>query len=85
LAEVRRSLGEQRKIAADALKMALERQGKTAVEISQINSSLMSLYQLDGEKLDADLRVEQLQLELITLNEQWPEKFSLVVSSLENK
>ncbi|NRP16373.1 TolC family protein [Marinobacterium sp. xm-a-152] len=85
LADVRRSLGEQRKIAADALKMALERQGKTAVEISQINSSLMSLYQLDGEKLDADLRVEQLQLELITLNEQWPEKFSLVVSSLENK
>ena len=85
LGEVRRSLGEQRKIAADALKMALERQGKTAVEISQINSSLMSLYQLDGEKLDAHLRTEQLQLELITLNEQWPEKFSLVVSTLENE
>lgn len=84
LEAVRASLQEQRTTAAEALQMALDRQGKTAVEISQINTGLMSIYQIDSELLDARLRTSQLDLELITLNERWPAKVDQVVVALEN-
>lgn len=83
LEAVQASLKEQRTTAAEALQMALDRQGKTAVEISQINTGLMSIYQIDSELLDARLRASQLDLELNTLNERWPAKVDQVVVALE--
>lgn len=83
LSDLLTSLDSQRFTAQEALAMSLERQGKTSVEISQINSSLMSIYQLDNEILDSRLRKSQLDLELITLNERWPAKVERLVMSLE--
>ena len=83
LVSVNASLTQQRKTASEALAMSLERQGKTAVEISQIQSGLMSIYQMDSELLESNLRVQQLNLELVTLNERWPAKVNQVVLALE--
>ena len=78
------SLSDQRDTASEALEMAIARQGLTAVEISQINTGLMSIYQIDSELLDARLRAEQLDLELITLNERWPARINQALLALEN-
>lgn len=83
LKTVIQSLSDQRETAAEALEMAIARQGLTAVEISQINTGLMSLYQIDSESLDARLRADQLDLELLTLNERWPARIEQALVALE--
>ena len=77
------SLLDQRDTATETLEMALARQGQTAVEILQINTSLMSIYQIDRESLDARLRSKQLDIELLTLNELWPERIKQTLFALE--
>jgi outer membrane protein TolC len=79
------SLAKQRKTAVEALGMSLERQGRTAVEISQINTSMMSIYQIDSELLDARLRSKQLDLEFLTLNERGPSLVNQALLALEKK
>ena len=83
LQTVIQSLSDQRETAAEALDMAIARQGLTAVEISQINTGLMSIYQIDSESLDARLRADQLDLELLTLNERWPARIEQALVALE--
>lgn len=83
LEKVLQSLSDQRDTASEALEMAVARQGVTAVEISQINTGLMSIYQIDSERLDARLRTEQLDLELLTLNERWPALIDRALQALE--
>lgn len=77
------SLKNQIQTEQETLAMANARQGRTAIEINEISSNLMSLYRLKSVRINTELRVQKLQADTASLYEQWPSRVSDVLSGFK--